>query len=93
MHKTELGKINAALVGMGGRDDGMFGVTFHLETTGGSVVDFWRLDDQTVRALEVQRLMISAGVKHVSDLAATPIEAHYEESGKLMSWRVLTEVL
>lgn len=94
MTKTELGKITAANVGRGGRDDGMFGVTFHLETVGGSVIDFWPLrNNNTVDKLWTY--MNEAGVKNVCDFASVPIEAEYGSggSGVLRSWRILTEVL
>lgn len=90
--KTELGKITAARVGFGGRDDGWFGITFHLESGGfGAVTDFWPLRNPNV-VDNLTRLMKEASVKNASDLEATPIEVTYD-GDRMDSWRILTEVL
>jgi len=105
---TEIGKIEKCWIGHGGYQDAQFGACFILSTTGGSVADFygcwqsrsegasWTEEDwNTTKARTMTKIMETmreAKVKDFADLKNKPIEATFE-GGRLMSWRILTEVL
>lgn len=106
--ETKLGKIKKVTFGMGGYQEAMIGIGFDLGGESWGIGDFWghwadRSDhaqwseqDQIVAlgkiALRIRDLLRDAKRDDVSKLAGTPIEITMD-SGRMKSWRVLTEVV
>lgn len=106
--RKELGKIKQLSLGMGGYQDAMFGFSFTLEGVAWGVQDFWgtwathyesckwtveEQNSQFIEALlKVKKLMEIAKVNNFEKLRNIPIEAEFSEN-KLVSWRILEEVL
>ena len=105
----ELGKIKKATFGRGGYQESMIGVAFALGGESWGVGDFWgywntvrptnakwsenartqELGDMVMRLSEI---LEQAKVYTVDQLEGVPIEATFDGL-RLVSWRVLTEVL
>ncbi len=109
MTETKLGKIQRFDIGMGGYDEAMFGLTVTLGGPGWGVGDFdgtwahepdahckWTRHDQMElwanMCVRVRNLMQKAKVQTCADMVGIPIEARFENN-RLVSWRVLEEVL
>jgi hypothetical protein len=106
--KTELGKIKSIEFGCGGYDDAMTGLTIFLGGDGWAVGDFkgtwtnrpnnaeWTEETQVRHWGEAVKflrdLLKAAKVKSLSDLSGIPVEVTFDNH-KLVSWRVLEEVL
>jgi hypothetical protein len=107
--RKELGRIQKASFGWGGYQDAMIGLSLTLGGEGWGVGDFrgawgiersehaqWSEVGRQVQLGEVcmwlRDILKAANKQHVADLPGTPIEATFDGM-KLVSWRVLTEVL
>jgi hypothetical protein len=104
-----LGKIRDIRIGYGGYDDAMFGVSFWLDNEHGTCGDFWggfpmkcegrsdkfkEGDMQILRDtfIKLNDYMDQAKVTDAMDLKGKPIEVELDNM-KLVSWRILTEVI
>lgn len=109
MERKELGRIQKASFGWGGYQDVMIGVTFQLGGEGWGIADhrgMWGTErSDTARWSEENRLtqlgevcmwlggiLRAAKKTDVEKLVGTPVEVIFD-GNKLVSWRVLTEVL
>jgi len=109
MKTKELGRIADISFGLGGYQDVMLGVTVQLGTRSWGVADFngtwsfppsegakWTLEDQTKQWGEMCRwvasLLEDAKKQKLSELVNVPVEVTMED-GRLVSWRILKEVL
>ena len=109
MTRIELGKIKSASFGWGGYGDGMVGVTFDLGGVAWGVGDHWGAwgiehtqyckwtEDERLRQLgevcmRLAKVLTQAKKTDVAELRGTPVEVTFDEN-KLVSWRVLEEVL
>ena len=107
--RTELGKIIKTTFGWGGYQEVMIGVTFWLGGESWGVQDFrgywgndrtattqWTEEDRIAElgkmCLSIRTILQEAKKQTLADLAGTPIEATFD-GNKLVSWRVLKEVL
>lgn len=107
--RTELGSIKKASFGFGGYQDAMIGLSITLGGKSWGCGDFkgeWSIErtehckwteESRLRGLGeacmfLCDLLKKARVNSVADLAGVPIEAMFD-SNKLVSWRVLEEVL
>lgn len=106
--RKEIGKIKGVCFGMGGYQDAMFGVSFHLGGKPWGVNDFWgtwarrpegakwTVEDQGKEWLKMCQRVIAlledAGRHSLDKLEGTPIEATFDGM-TLKSWRILTEAL
>lgn len=99
----QLGKIEKCFIGFGGYDDAMFGITFIFTTQIGSVQDFIntgfvdskKLDTDLVKVKFVDsiiQILKEAKINHVNELINKPVEILFDNN-RLVSWRILTEVL
>ena len=108
-HRTELGRIRAISFGMGGYQDAMIGISVALQGKAWGVDDFkgaWATDrtdrcqwteEDRVRefgavCMWLRDLLRAANKQRIDQLAGVPIEATFD-GNKLVSWRVLDEVL
>jgi hypothetical protein len=108
MVKKELGKITSVRLGKGGYDDACFGITFQLRFGGYATTDLkgqwanykegssyskekWE-QGYLETMLFIHKIMSEAKVDDLNKLVNTPIEVT-SEGMKMVSWRVLTEVL
>lgn len=103
-----LGKIKNCYFGIGGYQDAMVGFTFALSTKEGDCVDFWgywsyQLDDEDLSknikkelfgdaVIKVSNILSDAKKKLLNELIGVPVEIEFDR-GRLVSWRILTEVL
>lgn len=109
MNKTELGRIQKVSFGEGGYQEAMIGISFTLGGNGWGVGDFWgdwscdrtantgwsegdRIDNLGAMVMRVHGLLKQAKKHYVPDLVGVPVEATFD-GNRLVSWRVLTEVL
>lgn len=109
MERRELGRIQKIDFGMGGYQDAQFGLSVTLGGDSWAVGDFWghwsmaptagaqwTVEDQSRTFSDVSRrilaLLQDAKVDTVAKLAGKPIEAAFD-GNKLVSWRILKEVL
>ena len=108
MTRKILGKIQSATFGFGGYQDAemSFDITFSMEGSGvGTSFGFWAyrsdhaqwtIEEQHQRfayTVELLRDTLRAAKKqHVAQLPGTPVELAFEGS-RLLTWRVLEEVL
>jgi len=107
--REELGSIKRATFGFGGYQDAEIGLSLTLGGTSWGVGDFkgaWAIDrseharwseqdrrEGWAEAVHLLRDTLKAAKKqHVADLAGTPIIATFD-GNRLVSWRVLNEVL
>lgn len=107
--EKQLARISKASFGFGGYDDAMIGLSVSLDGKSWGVGDFqgdwaidrsdhcqWTEEDRVRRLGEVcmflRDLLRKSGKKTVSDLVGVPVEVTLE-GNKLVSWRVLDEVL
>lgn len=107
--RKELGRIQSATFGYGGYQDVQFGLAVALSGEGWGVGDFkgawgtarsehakWteedRLQELGKTCLFLRDTLKAARRQHVAELAGTPVEVTFD-GNKLVSWRVLTEVL
>ena len=105
----ELGKITRVEFGHGGYQDAMIGISFTLGGGGWGTCDFWgewatevhpgmqwtdedRINKLGSVCMKINELLLSAKVESISDLKEIPVEVIFENQ-KLVSWRVLDEVL
>lgn len=103
-----LGKIEKIIIGRGGYQDSMFGITFNLSSQQGSCVDFWGWfttavstkwsEEDRIKKIgepfwKLYGIMQDAKVNDAVDLVGKPIELTYKDDGSLSSWRILKEVL
>ena len=94
-----LGKIKSAVFGMGGYQDAMLGVTFVLGGEDWGCGDFWGAFYKDVNTnfgklgLRLWELLRAAKKESIADLADVPIELEFDDGERLISWRVLTEVV
>lgn len=104
-----LGKITKAEFGFGGYQDAQFGFSIVIESKNSGVSDFsgfwadeasehakWDELDQnnywSEMLRELRDILELAQVRHVSDLVGKPVEVVFERN-KLVSWRILDEVI
>jgi hypothetical protein len=108
MIRKHLGRIQKVAFGFGGYDDAMIGLSFRLGGPAWSVDVFrgawathsercqWTLEDQTAKFAETVILLRdtlrAAKRMHVAELVGTPVEVTLD-GNKLISWRVLEEVI
>jgi hypothetical protein len=109
MIEKNLGRIRGIHFGMGGYDDAMFGLTISLGDDSSFVTDFrgtwafspsestkWTLEDQTelwgVMCRWIVSLLQDSKKKNLLDLVGTPVEITLENN-RLLSWRILKEVI
>lgn len=109
MERKELGRIQKASFGWGGYQDVMIGFTFSLGGESWGVTDhrgMWgikhtesckwteesRLHQLGEADMWVKDILVAAKKTELAQLPGTPIEATFE-GNRLVSWRVLTEVL
>jgi hypothetical protein len=109
MTETQLGKITHATFGWGGYQDAMIGLSITLEGNAWGTGDFkgaWGIDrsdyakwterDREERlgqaCMFLRDLLRKAKKQTVDQLPGIPIEATFD-GNKLVSWRVLEEVL
>lgn len=109
MERKELGQIQKASFGWGGYQDVMIGLTFTLGDKSWGVTDHrgmwgterseraeWTEESRLRQLGEVcmwlRDILKAAKKPDVEALPGTPIEATFD-GNKLVSWRVLTEVL
>jgi len=107
--EKQLGKISYVRIGAGGYDDAMFGVSLGMTGDGWGVNDFvgtwnrdpdehtkWTAEQRDAEYLKafcrLREWMNQAKVKDAYKLVGIPIEATFLDF-KLVSWRILTEVL
>lgn len=107
--ETKLGRIKKARFGWGGYQDMMLGITYDLGGDGWGVADHsgnwgmersersqWTEESRLVglgkTCMNVGTILTAAKKTNVEDLAGTPVEVTFD-GNKLVSWRVLTEVL
>lgn len=107
--EKQLGKIQEVKFGNGGYQDAMIGISFTLGGAGWGVGDFWGdwATDVTERTewtheqrcnrlgqivWKIKKLLDDAKVESVEELKGIPVEATFNDM-KLVSWRVLKEVL
>jgi hypothetical protein len=99
----ELGKIEKCFIGFGGYQDAMFGMTFILTTNQGSIQDFINsgfVDSKKINTSDIKvklvdsmiQLLSEAKVNYFNELINKPVELTLDQN-KLVSWRILTEVL
>jgi hypothetical protein len=109
MERKTLGRIEKASFGWGGYQDAMIGLTVTLSGESWGVTDhrgMWgtergertewteesRLSQLGDVCMWLRDILEAAKKTDVAQLAGTPIEATFD-GNKLVSWRVLTEVL
>jgi hypothetical protein len=105
----KLGKISRASFGRGGYQEAMIGISFSLEGDGWGVCDFWgdwslkrsgnekwteedRFTNIGKVVMRLNALMVDAKVDDVNGLVGVPVAVEFDGM-KLVSWRILTEVL
>jgi hypothetical protein len=109
MTRTELGKIRKAAFGWGGYGDGMIGISFDLGGNVWGVGDHWgawgiehtqyckwteedRLKQLGEVCMRLGALLTKAKATDIVGLIDIPVEVTFD-GNKLISWRVLEEVL
>lgn len=107
--RTEIGRIQQVTFGEGGYQDACMGLSLTLGGQSWGVGDFkgawgiersdyckWTEEDRLRQLGEavmfLRGLLTKAKKRHVGELVGTPIEATFD-GNKLVSWRVLEEVL
>ena len=104
MRETEkkIGKIISARFGLGGYDDAMIGISFSLGNDSWGVQDFWgqwadnseHIICNKAAAMSLTALFKDAKKGTLDELAGIPVEVTFDgPGGKLLTWRVLTEVI
>lgn len=109
MREIRLGKIEKVSFGMGGYQDVMIGISFTLSADGWGVQDFWGdwsmkrtehtqwTEQERIIALgktvmRISELLKDAKRPNIAELKGVPIEVTFD-SGSLVSWRILKEVI
>jgi hypothetical protein len=109
MIEKHLGKISNCSFGYGGYQGAQIGIFFDFECNGGGISDGWAFwsgkrsenarwsDADRIEALgeitmRIDWILKSAKKESVAALVGTPVEITMEDF-KLVTWRVLTEVI
>lgn len=107
--KKELGKIQSASFGHGGYQNAQIGVFFAFEGDGWGTGDFWgfwngernedaqwtemdRLAALGATVMRLDQILLDAEVNSVENMVGVPVEITFDH-WKMVSWRVLKEVL